>query len=147
MACATQSFTVWANSSVVMPAWVAAMTSKSPFSPAAATAFMSFSRMPLKGCRVFHSGCFGASAFTRSKAKNPWKYIGCSLQSVPSLSNTAIRAAGGTCWGLAASVAAWTNFTMLCLAGPSFQDGKGSVWAPASSERSRLTPSARLATS
>ena len=122
------------------------MTSTRPFSPAAATAFMSFSRMPLKGCWVFHSGCFGASAFTRSKAKKPWKYSGCSLQSVPSLSNTAIRAAGGTCCGLDESVAAWTNFTIPCLAGPSFQDGRGSVWAPASPERNRHTPSARLAT-
>jgi hypothetical protein len=110
-----------------MPVWVAATTSKSPFSPAAATAFMSFSRMPLKGCVVFHSRCLGARAFTRSKAKNPWKYIGCSLQRVPSLSNVAMRASGGTYWALARSVTAWTNFTMLCLLGPSFQDGRGSA--------------------
>ena len=107
-----------------MPEWVTAITSPSPFSPVAATAFMSFSRMPLNGCLVFHSGCFGASAFTRSKGKNPWTYVGCSLQRVPSLSKTAMRAAGATNWGLPWAVTAPTNFTIACLAAPSFQDGK-----------------------
>ena len=32
----------------------------------------------------------------RSKTKNAWKYIGCSDHSVPSLSKTAMRSAGGT---------------------------------------------------
>src|SRR5262245_55514522 len=92
---------------------------------------MAFSRIPLNGCLAFHSGCLGARAFTRSKAKNPWKYIGCSLQSVPSLSNTAIRAGGATNCGPPWVVTASTNFTMACLLGPSFQDGSGSVWPSA----------------
>ena len=57
---------------------------------------MSPSSAALNGCRVFHSGCCGASAFTRSIANASWKYIGCSDHSVPSLSNTAIRSAGAT---------------------------------------------------
>ena len=32
----------------------------------------------------------------RSRMKIAWKYIGCSAQSVPSLSNTAMRSTGGT---------------------------------------------------
>ncbi len=44
----------------------------------------------------FHSGCCGASTFTRSSAKRSWKYIGCSAQSVPSLSKVAMRSLGGT---------------------------------------------------
>ena len=36
---------------------------------------------------------------------------------------------GGTNFGLPLSVVAWTKATMACLAGPSFHDGKGSVWA------------------
>ena len=91
-----------------------------PFSPAAATAFMSFSRIP------FHSGCLGASAFTRSKATKAWKYIGCSLQSVPSLSNVATRASVATYRAPPLSVTAWTNFTIACLTSPSFHDGSGS---------------------
>ncbi len=65
-----------------------------PFSPDAASAFMSPSSTALNGCFVFHSGCFGASAFTRSMAKSNWKYAGCSAHSVPSLSNTAMRSSG-----------------------------------------------------
>ena len=60
-----------ANSSVVMPVCVAAMISSRPFSPAAASAFMSPSRTALNGCCVFHSGCCGAIALTRSNAKAP----------------------------------------------------------------------------
>ena len=55
--------TISANSSVVFPACVAATNSIRPFSPLAATAFVSCSRTPLKGCVVFHSGCVGASSF------------------------------------------------------------------------------------
>ena len=43
-----------------------------------------------------HSGCCGASALTRSRANASWTYTGCSDHSVPSLSNTAMRSAGGT---------------------------------------------------
>jgi hypothetical protein len=42
--------TMSANSSVVLPTCVAAMIWSNPFSPLAATAFMSRSRTPLNGC-------------------------------------------------------------------------------------------------
>jgi hypothetical protein len=45
----------------------------------------------LNGSSVLHSGCYGARAFTRSIANRNWKYIGCSAQRVPSLSNVAMR--------------------------------------------------------
>ena len=45
---------------------------------------------------VFHSGCSGASFFTRSKAKRIWVYMGYSTHKVPSWSKTAMRSAGST---------------------------------------------------
>ena len=68
-----QSATILVNSSLVMPVCVASSSSTNPFSPDAARAFMSPSRTALNGCLVFHSGFFGASAFTRSSAKANWK--------------------------------------------------------------------------
>jgi len=56
-----------------MPACVAITSVSRPFSPEAASVFMSPSSAALNGCFVFHSGCFGASAFTRSSAKKSWK--------------------------------------------------------------------------
>ena len=53
---AIQSVTIVWNSSVVMPAWVAMTISTRPFSPAAASAFMSPSSTALNGCVSFHSG-------------------------------------------------------------------------------------------
>src|SRR5262245_36887945 len=50
-----------------------------------------------------------------------------------------MRSAGGTNLGLAASVVSFTNATMACLAGPSFQDGSGSVCAQASRARTLKT--------
>jgi hypothetical protein len=70
--------------------------SASPLLPASRSAFKPPSSTTLNGCRSFHSGTCGASALTRSRAKAPWTYIGCSVHSVPSLSNTAMRWAGGT---------------------------------------------------
>ena len=87
------------------------------------------------GSWSFHSGCCGASAFTRSRAKTSWKYIGCSAQSVPSLSKMAMRSAGGTKSGLPALVTFSTKSTMDCLAAPSFQDGSGSAACAASASR------------
>jgi hypothetical protein len=49
---------------------------------------------------------------------------GCSGQSVPSLSNTAILSATGIKDALAVSVAALTHWVMRC-AVPSFQEGRG----------------------
>src|SRR5262249_59404939 len=42
-----------------------------------------------------------------------------------------MRCSAGTYIGLARSVTVWTNVTMPCLTVPSFQDGRGSVWAHA----------------
>ena len=61
----------------------------------------------------------------------PWKYIGCSDQSVPSLSKVAMRSPGATKSGPPSVVAAVTKSTIACLVGPSFQDGSGSSWAKA----------------
>src|SRR5262249_9065495 len=70
---AIQSATVFVNSSVAMPVCVASRSSTIPFWPDAATAFMSPSSTALNGCLLFHSGCFGASARTRSRANASWK--------------------------------------------------------------------------
>ena len=74
-----------------MPACVTAMSCISPFSPDAASAFMSPSSTALNGCLVFQPGFCGASALTRSRMKASWTYIGCSIHSVPSLSKVAMR--------------------------------------------------------
>src|SRR5580700_3106915 len=66
--------------------------------------------------------------------------IGCSTQSVPSWSKVAMRSASGTKLGLAASVVAWTNLTIASLAGPAFQEGRGSL--SASARPARLTAAA-----
>jgi hypothetical protein len=67
-AVAIQSWTVFANSSVVWPECVATITSRTPFSPVAARPFGSPAITDLKGSFSFHSGCCGASALTRSIA-------------------------------------------------------------------------------
>ena len=81
---AIQSATIFEKSSVVIPVWVTAMILRNPVSPKAARALMSRSSTALKGCLVFQSGCFGASALTLSIANMIWKYIGCSAHKVPS---------------------------------------------------------------
>src|ERR1700730_11385988 len=83
----------------------------------------------LNGCVPFHSGCSGANAFTRSIAKTSWVYIGCSTHKVPSLSNVAMRSAGGTksgppCWVMRA-----TKPVIARLLAPSFHDGSASLCA------------------
>ena len=75
---------------------------------------------------VFHSGCVGASALMRSSAKASWVYIGCSAQSVPSLSKTAMRSAGGTKSGPPCLVVRSTKSTSAFLDALSFHDGSGS---------------------
>ena len=79
-----------------MPECVAATISTMPFSPMAATAFMSPASTDLNGSLVFHSGCWLACSFTSSMAKTNWLYIGCSIHSVPSLSKVATRSSGLT---------------------------------------------------
>jgi hypothetical protein len=73
-----------------------------------------------------HSGC-GASAFTRSSANASWKWIGCSAQSVPSLSNVAIRSRSGTKSAPPGFVTRPTNSTIAFFDAPSFQEGSGSA--------------------
>src|SRR5271169_1800973 len=52
-----------------------------------------------------------------------------------------MRSASGTKLGLAASVVAWTNLTIASFAGPSFQEGRGSLSAFACPARvSEATP-------
>jgi hypothetical protein len=56
-----------------------------------------------------------------------WKYNGFSDHSVPSLSNVAIRSAGGTKSGEPGVVTFFTKVMIDSFALPSFQDGRGSV--------------------
>ena len=57
--------------------------------------------------------------------KASWKYMGCSGHKVPSLSNTAMRCAGGTNVGVPGVVTSVTNWTIARFAGPSFQEASG----------------------
>src|SRR5436305_4969787 len=127
LAVAIHSLTICSKSAVVMPACVTMMISSMVRSPPASAAFRSPLSNDANGSFVFHSGCCGASVFTRSSAKSNWKYIGCSHQSVPSLSNVAMRSSGGTKSGEPSFVTFATNSTTYCLAVPSFQEANGSA--------------------
>src|SRR5208337_1097027 len=63
---------------------------------------------------------------TRSRQYRNWVYSGCSTQSVPSWSNSAMRSSGGTNFELFLSVVVLTKSIIACLAGPLFHDGSGS---------------------
>ena len=94
------------------------------------------SRLPdktvLKGSTLASSGFALTTAGTRSRQYITWVYIGWETHSVPSWSKVARRASGGTNFGLALSVVAFTKSRIACLAGPSFQEGSGSwAWARA----------------
>src|SRR6266496_4842753 len=115
------------NSSTVIPVWVAAIISSNPFSPPAKAAFMSSPRKEANGSLVFHSGCCGASAFTRSMANRNWKYNGCSAHSVPSLSNVAMRSGTGTKSDEPSFVTFSTKATIAFFGAVSFHDGRGSA--------------------
>ena len=125
---ATPALPPWLTASVVTPEWVAMSILTSAASPPARAALRSPLSTEAKGSLSFHSGCCGASTETRWSAKSSWKYIGCSAQSVPSLSKVAIRSAGGTKSGEPAFVTRSTNATMAFFGALSFQDGRGS-WA------------------
>src|SRR5690242_18221795 len=56
-----------------------------------------------------------------------------------------MRSSGGTNLGLDGSVVACTNLRIACLAGPSFQDGKGSVCAATGIAASKLNVAASAA--
>ena len=68
-----------------------------------------------------------ARHFTWSKAKNACTGSGCSHQSVPSLSNVAMRSGTGTKSGEPGVVTLVTKSMMDCLAAPSFHEGNGSA--------------------
>src|SRR4029079_11673832 len=103
------------------------MISSIACSPPASAPFTSPLSNEANGSFVFHSGCCGASVFTRSSAKNNWKYIGCSHQSVPSLSKVAIRSGGGTKSGEPSFVTFSTKSIIDFFAAPSFHEGRGPV--------------------
>ena len=110
-----------------MPACVAITISRIARSPPASALFTSPLSSDANGSFSFHSGCWGASAFTRSSAKSSWKYIGCSAHSVPSLSNVAMRSAGGTKSGEPGFVTLSTKATMAFFGAVSFQEGSRSA--------------------
>ncbi len=62
-------------------------------------------------------------------AKIVWKYIGCSVHSVPSLSKVAMRSGTGIQSRPPGVVVRVTKSTIDCLFGPSFHDGNGSPCA------------------
>ena len=72
-AVAIQSRTIFSNSSVVMPECVTVTISKMAGSPPASAPLRSPLSSEANGSLSFHSGCCGASAFTRSSAKASWK--------------------------------------------------------------------------
>ena len=99
-----------------MPAWVSA----SSFIRAAIPPACSSSRL-----------VGWPSSAARSSAKTSWAYTGCSVHSVPSLSNTATRSRSGTKSGEPGSVTAATNATIDCFAVVSRQPGSSSALMPA----------------
>ena len=72
-------------------------------------------------------GMLRRRCLTRSSAKASWTYIGCSHQSVPSLSNTAMRSATGTKAGEPWFVTFATKSGWLALPCRRFQDASGSA--------------------
>jgi hypothetical protein len=119
-----------------MPVCVAMMISSSARSPPAIAPLRSPLSSEAKGSFCFHSGCCGASAFTRSSTKYNWTGSGFSHHSVPSLSKVAMRSGTGTKSGEPGLVTFSTKVMMDCLAGPSFHEGNGSsAFAEASADR------------
>src|SRR5438105_3159821 len=114
-----------------MPVWVAMTISSNACSPPAIAAFTSPLSNDAKGSLSFHSGCCGASSFTRSSAKKSWIGIGFSHQSVPSLSKVAIRSLGRTKSAEPSLVTLATKSVIDFLVAPSFHDGSGSAVARA----------------
>ncbi len=104
---------------------------------------MSPSSTALNGISDAHSGWSGAISWMRSLMNIPWKYIGCSVHSVPSLSKVAMRSPGAMKSGPPSVVAAVTKSRIACLVGPSFHDGSGSSWAKAGVARTRARIRAR----
>src|SRR5262245_45281984 len=109
-----------------MPLLAVTSSSRSGFSPTAASAAWSPAISGLKAGLRCHSGCWAAFVLTWSIMNRNWKYSGCSLHKVPSLSKVAMRSAGGTYEGPPSRVTSPTNFTIAVFAGPSFHEGNGS---------------------
>lgn len=80
---------------------------------------------------VASSGRWATRARVRSRAKAICTNIGCSLQRVPSLSNTAISWAGGTTSGFPSWLTASTKESRRALAGHSRQERSGWVTSAA----------------
>ena len=81
---------------------------------------------------------------TRSSANMTWRSIGCSTHNVPSWSKVAMRSAGGTNCGPAASVV-FTKSTIACLAGRRSTTAAGRPPASAARRRRAAAPTARKA--
>ncbi len=109
-----------------MPVWVAPSSFMIPMVPDAATPAMSSSSTDLKGSLVCHSGCAEARRLTSAITNANCVYIGCSTQSVPSLSKSAMRSCSGTNSGLPSAVVRRTKSTIDCFASPSFHEGNAS---------------------
>ena len=115
------------NSSTVMPVSVTARSFSRSFIESFAIASRLPDRTVLNGSTFFSSGFFATTTGTRSRQYITWVYMGCETQVVPSWSKVAMRASGGTNCGLVLSVVVLTSAMMACLAGPSAQEGSGSV--------------------
>src|SRR5262252_6710255 len=106
-----------------MPVRVANRTSSSSCNESLAIASRSLDKTVLNGCRSRNCGLSFTSVGTRSKQYMTCVYMGCSTHNVPSWSNVAMRASGGTNLGLAVLVVACTKAMIACFAAPSFHDG------------------------
>ena len=124
---ASQSAASRWNCADVRPACVAAISLKKSASGSFAMAARSPSSTVLNGCSSRQPGLAAASALMRSTVNSTSTYIGCSVHSVPSLSNVAMRSAGGTKPGLPGCVVSVTNRTIAALVAPAFHDGSGSA--------------------
>ncbi|SPA49739.1 protein of unknown function [Cupriavidus taiwanensis] len=125
---ASQSRMVRSYWSTVMPLLASAIRPSNCFSLRIRPC-MSLAISALNAGLLRHSGCCGAAARTWSSRKKNWKYSGCSLHSVPSLSNTATRSSGGTKPGEPGRVTSATNFSSAWRAAPSRHDGSAAAAA------------------
>ena len=121
-----QSFTSFSNSSVVMPACAAITISSIARSPPASALYRH--REHRRGSFSFHSGCWGASAFTRSRKMN-WNYLGFrSTVSVVAQRRRFAHQVGRSQTSLLVTLS--TNSTTDFLGAPAFQDGASrGTWA------------------
>ena len=110
-----------------MPVCVAASISATPCSPAAAIAF--HVALEQRTRRAPSSSIPDAAARAPSPGRTRrtnWKYIGCSAQSVPSLSKTAMRSGGGTKVAEPSLLTFSTKLRIVFFGAVSFQDASGS---------------------